>query len=75
VVSATDPPAVNSAFLAGAATPDGCFIPKETGRLTVGRNIRLDSTQITHEVSLFVAMSPSELAPENDYAGEDQQQL
>jgi hypothetical protein len=22
-------------------TPDGCFIPGQTGRLTVGRNIRL----------------------------------
>jgi hypothetical protein len=25
--------------------PDGCFIPRQTGRLTVGRNIKLDSTR------------------------------
>jgi hypothetical protein len=25
--------------------PNGCFIPRETGRLTVGRNIKLNSTQ------------------------------
>jgi hypothetical protein len=27
-----------------AVTPDGCFIPRQTGRLTVGRNIRLRLT-------------------------------
>jgi hypothetical protein len=26
--------------------PDGCFIPRYAGRLTVGRNIRLDSTRL-----------------------------
>jgi hypothetical protein len=24
--------------------PDGCFVPGRTGRLTVGRNMRIDST-------------------------------
>jgi hypothetical protein len=27
--------------------PDGCFIPRQTGRLTVGHNIKLDSTQLS----------------------------
>jgi hypothetical protein len=26
-------------------SPDGCFIPRQTGRLTVGRNIRLTQSQ------------------------------
>jgi hypothetical protein len=26
--------------------PNGCFIPRQNGRLTVGRNIKLNSTQL-----------------------------
>jgi hypothetical protein len=29
----------------GRPAPDGCFIPRQPGRLIVGRNVRLDSTQ------------------------------
>jgi hypothetical protein len=28
--------------------PGGCFAPGRTGRLTVGRNMRLDSTRLVH---------------------------
>jgi hypothetical protein len=30
--------------------PGGCFIPKQTGRLTVGCNIRLDTTYRSERV-------------------------
>jgi hypothetical protein len=34
-----------------SSAPNGCFIPRQTGRLTVGRNIKLNSTQMSSIVA------------------------
>jgi hypothetical protein len=45
--------------------PDGCFIPRQTGRLTVGRNVRLRLSNVYNTVSFYSFIRPITMASQS----------